>query len=98
MSTADTMKPIQTIQKTIFAISTSAVGMSATRSISLAPVRGGQAIEVQPRQHAPDDPADDERHDESAGEDDDGGDEPRHEQHERGREVVPRLGERSAMS
>ena len=39
MSTADTMKPIQTIQKTIFPMSTSAVGISALRSISLAPVR-----------------------------------------------------------
>ena len=36
------MKPIQTIQKTIFATSSSALGISATRSISLAPVRNAR--------------------------------------------------------
>ena len=46
------MNPIQTIQKTIFAISTSAAGISATRSISLAPlrsVRRSKSIHVRKR-------------------------------------------------
>ena len=59
------MNPTQTIQKTILAIRTSALGMSATRSISLAPGPRGQAVELQPPEYAPDEPAGEERHDES---------------------------------
>ena len=94
MSTADTMNPIQTIQNTIFAISTSAVGISATRSISLAPLRSARRSKSHPREQrwiA--------RRATSATTNPPAkmivrGDEPRHEQHERRGEVAPRLDER----
>ena len=87
------MKPIHTSQNTIFAIRISAVGMSACRSMSLAPSRERSdrsgatpaAAGTAPR------PEGDE---ETAGEDDGGGDQPRHEQHEGRGEVAPGLDER----
>ena len=53
-----------------------------------------EAVEVQPHEQPMDDPAGDDGHDEASREDDGRRDEPRHEQHERRRKVVPGLGER----
>ncbi len=78
------MKPTQTIQKMIFADQEVGAWHVGEPQHLAGSGSCGQAVEMQPREQAPDDLAGEDRHDESPGENHGCRDEPRHEQHEGG--------------